>query len=107
MSTVRPLRGCQACGKVDDHPRHVADVLDGSNAAASQEAIRAATAAAMEHGPDVVAAVLPPLLDGATYYRHLDCCAEAGCPDGSCAAVMRGADGRTGQALVDYIVKGK
>lgn len=25
--------------------------------------------------------------DGSTFTRHLDCCAEAGCPDGSCTAI--------------------
>ena len=43
------------------------------------------------------------LADGGTLIRHLDCCREAGCPDGSCDVVTAGAEDLRGAALVNHL----
>lgn len=35
--------------------------------------------------------------------RHMDCCREVGCPDGSCVAVTEGAEGLRGLDLLEHI----
>lgn len=38
--------------------------------------------------------------------RHMDCCREAGCPDGSCdQLVAAGAEDLRGPALVEYLMR--
>lgn len=35
--------------------------------------------------------------------RHLDCCRDAGCPDGTCNVVTDGAEGQTGADLLGHL----
>ena len=49
--------------------------------------------------------VIGDLLDGSTTLRHMDCCREAGCPDGSCGEVTKGAESKRGAALVRHLTK--
>lgn len=44
--------------------------------------------------------------DGSTQLRHLDCCASAGCPDGSCDQTVADSGGLTGEKLIAYLTKG-
>jgi hypothetical protein len=98
----RPLRVCDLCGGVDDHPRHVIagqyvgvftppdDVLD-----------KVMTSAPEAQRGELVRA----LLDTTSSDRHLDCCRDAGCPDGSCNLVTEGAEGLTGAQLLDHLTE--
>lgn len=38
--------------------------------------------------------------------KHLDCCAAAGCPDGTCPDLLDGADGKTGADLLRHLLEG-
>ena len=44
--------------------------------------------------------------DGSTTDRHIDCCAAAGCADGSCDTVLAGAGDKRGDALVKHLTGG-
>lgn len=80
------LRVCDVCGQVDDHPRHVfagpvgyfevndqlaESILDSELASADKNRI------------------YREVLDTSVQQRHMDCCAEAGCPDGSCNQIIQ------------------
>jgi hypothetical protein len=84
----RPLRVCDLCGGVDDHPRHsLAGTVPG----------QAAWPAPSE---DVVNQVLEA--------APADCCAAAGCPadgESNCAYRIAGAEGKTGRALLNHLTK--
>jgi hypothetical protein len=97
----RPLRVCDLCGGVDDHPRHViAGQVDGAFRP-SDGALDNVLASAPE---DQRAELVRALLDTTSSDRHLDCCREAGCPDGSCDFVTAGAEGKTGADLLDHLI---
>jgi hypothetical protein len=95
----RPLRVCDLCGGVDDHPRHVlaggegfakpgADIVDRvlANAPADQRA-----------------RLVDELLDTHASDRHMDCCRTAGCPDGTCNTQTAGAENLRGGALLTHL----
>jgi hypothetical protein len=46
------------------------------------------------------------LKDDNTTMRHMDCCRQAGCPDGTCDEITKGAETKTGDALLRHIKKG-
>lgn len=94
----RPLRVCDLCGGVDDHPRHVitgqdfpkppADIVDR----------------VLENAPaDKRAFLLGELLDTNASDRHMDCCRVAGCPDGICDAQTAGVEELRGGALLTHL----
>jgi hypothetical protein len=103
----RPIRGCDVCGGVDDHPRHV---FTGANAPANQEALKAV----LDNeslASDVKSYVIAALTDTTLQERHMDCCASSGCPDGSCTAIHASTSAPAdqplvGQALLSYIESG-
>lgn len=41
--------------------------------------------------------------DGGTQMRHMDCCREAGCPDGTCVEVTAGAEELRGDELLEHL----
>ena len=43
--------------------------------------------------------------DGGTLMRHMDCCREAGCPDGTCDEVTAGAEDLRGDELVQHLTR--
>jgi len=45
------------------------------------------------------------LADGGTHTRHMDCCREAGCPDGTCDEVTKGAEKLRGDELVQHLTR--
>jgi hypothetical protein len=99
----RPIRMCDSCGGVDDHPRHVfAYALgDGSTpAAVGRKALENARAIS----PEVETAVLYEVQDSRTTMKHMDCCRADGCPDGTCNLVTQGAESLKGLELVDHLV---
>jgi hypothetical protein len=96
------LRVCDLCGGVDDHPRHVlvGDVAD-SFPAPSDEIIGRVSELA---GDVDRGRLLRDLMDTTSSDRHLDCCAAAGCPDGTCDRQVEGAGSKTGKAMVAHLM---
>lgn len=91
MPDVRPLRYCDVCGELDDHPRHVVSVPAGTpGAVPSQEFLDS-----LPPGPvSAVAQLIAPT----TVIRHLNCCADAGCQ--VCAITEEATAGARGSELV-------
>lgn len=78
-SEDRPLRVCDLCGGVDDHPRHViAGSTSGIFTRPSDEIINRVLTTAPEEDR---ARLLGDLTDTGSSDRHLDCCRDAGCPE--------------------------
>lgn len=98
----RLVRVCDLCGGVDDHPRHVVagDPGIGPPDPELVQRILNADNVASEDKP----ALLADLYDTALLLRHLDCCREAGCPDGTCDAQTAGAGSKTGKAMLDHLM---
>jgi hypothetical protein len=90
----RPLRYCDVCGGLDDHPRHV-QVLrrDMPDFRPTTEFLDG-----LESGP---VSALAQLVDGRTRVAHLDCCAAQGCP--LCSETEQETAGRRGQDLIDHL----
>jgi hypothetical protein len=102
MAETRPMRICDVCGQVDDHPRHVIAYADGDGVTSPEVALKAIELA----GPlGVAAEVMAQISDGSTIMRHMDCCRVVGCPDGTCAEVTAGAEDKTGNALLKHLTK--
>jgi hypothetical protein len=93
----RPLRFCDLCGGLDDHPRHVKqlppEATDGSPDAAVIAGIKNANEAPMEAVRQLYAENLQ--------VRHMDCCAAAGCE--TCEATEADYGERRGQELIAYL----
>jgi hypothetical protein len=103
MAEKRPMRMCDSCGGVDDHPRHVFGHAPGdavTNAAVAALAVRNAA-------PEDAAAIIAQVQDTSTVMKHMDCCRTDGCPDGTCNEVTAGAEDKRGAALVRHLTKGK
>lgn len=77
----RPLRVCDVCGQIDDHPRHT--FVDVPEKFQVNEAAQLAVFD-LDAPADVKIRLLEEIADTSTQQRHMDCCREAGCPDGSC-----------------------
>jgi hypothetical protein len=99
MSEQRPKRMCDSCGQVDDHPRHVFATAPGDSQSLAEVAAKAIEAASAEDRPAIIAQAQ----DTSTTMKHMDCCRTDGCPDGTCAQVTAGAEGKTGNALVKHL----
>lgn len=97
----RLLRVCDICGGVDDHPRHIiaGAVRDTFPRVADHVVDQVLANAPEEHR----SRLLRDLLDTGSSDRHLDCCREAGCPDGSCSIVTAGAEQLRGPELLDFL----
>lgn len=101
----RPTRMCDVCGGVDDHPRHVFAHAPGDGQ--SDYEVGLAALDSVKDDPEARKAVLDHLKDNATTMRHMDCCREAGCPDGTCNQVTAGAENKKGDALVKHLTSQK
>jgi hypothetical protein len=78
----RPLRVCDLCGGVDDHPRHsFGGPLAGVFPAPSDEMVSTVLAAAPEGDRG---RLLRELMDTGSLELHKDCCRDRGCPTGQC-----------------------
>jgi hypothetical protein len=97
----RLVRICDLCGGVDDHPRHV---IHGDPGDPPDQAVVARLLADDGLDPDLKAALLADLYDTTLQLRHLDCCADAGCPDGTCVTQTAGAKGKTGAAMLTHLM---
>lgn len=90
----RPIRYCDLCGGLDDHPRHVIAVPAGG--AAPNEVL-----ASVDGGP---ASAVAELLNDRVLIRHIDCCAAAGCE--VCQATEAVTNGARGEQLLSAIEAG-
>lgn len=99
----RILRVCDLCGGVDDHPRHVIAGADpgGAYGAPSDAVVSRVLTLAPS---DERVRLLRDLMDLSTSDRHLDCCAAAGCPTGTCPQQIADAEGKTGAALLKHLM---
>lgn len=97
----RVLRVCDLCGGVDDHPRHVIAGTDQDAFTRPSEEIIAKVIASAP--PEEVGRLVGELVDRTASDRHLDCCAAAGCPTGTCGPQVAGAPG-VGQQMLDHLV---
>ena len=98
----RPLRVCDLCGAVDDHPRHVLSGGDGwprPDRTIVDKVMAAAPA-------DQRARLVDELLDTGVSDRHMDCCRAAGCPDGTCNTQTAGAEMLRGAGLLAHLMGG-
>lgn len=104
----RPVRVCDACGVVDDHPRHsFAGTIPGQEITGppDEEVLnRMLETAPVADRSRLVGA----LMDRSTIDRHLDCCREVGCPlsaddPHNCANKTAGAEELRGRKLVAHI----
>lgn len=99
----RPLRSCDACGIIDDHPRHVFDALNsGMEFAVNTDAVQAAYDNKDLDGRTLVT-IVRDLEDVSVIQRHMDCCREAGCPTGDCDSMPKKMHELRGYALVEAI----
>jgi len=98
---LRPMRVCEVCGGYDDHPRHVVESVNGEVGVPSAEVID--TMVQNEASGQAIAEAMDPT----TQMRHLDCCRDAGCPDGSCETQLEGAEGKTGKELLTFLLRGQ
>lgn len=97
----RPLRGCPLCGGVDDHPRHVIGKGVLSKTRPDDEVVNKVIASVPEADRG---RVLFELFGTRGQSRHIDCCREAGCPDGSCNRLTADAETLRGAALLSHLV---
>ena len=96
----RPVRMCDVCGGVDDHPRHVFAHAPGDGETNNDVAAAALAAAGADS-----AAIIGHIRDNTTTMRHMDCCRDAGCPDGTCNEVTQGAEQLRGPDLVNHLTQ--
>lgn len=90
----RPLRYCDICGGLDDHPRHVRTVgRDEPDFRPSQEFLDG-----LQSAPT---SALAQLINPRVRVAHMDCCAAAGCP--TCTTTEVENAGRRGVELVEHL----
>lgn len=95
----RPLRFCDLCGGLDDHPRHVTDYHPDEEVAGKPDDEWLA-------GVDLSGApieAVQQLLSGNKRVRHMDCCAAQGCP--TCLDTEAENSGLRGQELIDHLAE--
>jgi hypothetical protein len=98
----RAVQVCDACGGVDDHPRHsIAGSVEGAHPPPTPDMLRRVMDAAPAGDED---RLIADLLDTGSTTRHLDCCRDAGCE--SCAEQLGDWDGKTGAAMLRHLTRG-
>lgn len=105
---ARPVRMCDVCGGVDDHPRHVVGYAtppegQAGDGRSADEVASIAITNAQGLGGDAVQQIVGQIRDDTTTMRHMDCCREVGCPDGTCNQVTAGAENLRGSDLVGHL----
>ena len=82
QAEVRPLRICDVCGQVDDHPRHLV-MYAPDTVPVNQEHLASVIAMDGVSAEDK-ASIIADIIDTTTQYRHMDCCRSLGCvPEGA------------------------
>lgn len=84
----RPLRGCDICGGVDDHPRHAiagdANLAPPAHASVVEATLRNLDRLGLTDGDPERTRILDSILNTAVVDFHMDCCRANGCPTGTC-----------------------
>lgn len=108
-SDLPPFRPCDLCGGVDQDPRHsFAGLVHGTtnehfepDAEVREKII--ANIDAQKLSSSEAFAVRQAFEDTTSSDRHIDCCAEAGCPNagkpGDCGPTAEAAAGKTGEGM--------
>lgn len=102
----RALRVCDACGGVDDHPRHAILGAPDQFAAPDPELVETVLANIEALGEAAAPArgrLLRDLMSLATVDLHMDCCRARGCPTGACDQVTAGAEDARGADLLAHV----
>lgn len=94
----RPLRLCDVCGGLDDHPRHVTTHAPDSTDGRPTADIVAAT-----DGKTIPSGALIDFASRTVSVRHMDCCAAQGCE--VCTETEAANGGKRGQKLIDHLDK--
>jgi len=102
ISPDRALRICDVCGGVDDHPRHV--LAAGVGEIPVNEDNLKKVLADNTLDVDDKARIVADIIDTTTQLRHLDCCRNIGCPDGSCDIIVPHGTNVIGAEMLDHIV---
>jgi len=102
---AREKRICDACGQVDTAPRHVF-AEDPANPLEVNEAFVEAVNGRSDVSRAEKRLIIMDLRDRTLQMRHMDCCAEAGCPDGTCDSIVDAAGGLQNDELVTFITEG-
>jgi hypothetical protein len=107
----RALKVCDACGGVDDHPRHMILGPPDTAVTPTADVVNAVfdNLARLKALPEDRNRLLAELYDTAAIERHLDCCREAGCPipagePGSCYDQTAGAEDKRGGELLEHLM---
>lgn len=102
VAPERHMRLCEACGGVDDDPRHVIATRPGDSAVTPANMLREAIAAGLGD------AGVAEAVDNSTTVLHFACCAQRGCPDGTCNAILASApkNAQSGAKLLAHIQSG-
>lgn len=96
----RILRVCDACGGVDDHPRHTLTGPPDAFDAVPDEIVTKV----LDNAPaDERVRLLRDLQDTSSIELHRDCCRARGCPDGDCDRLTAGAEDLRGADLLDHL----
>ena len=101
ISPDRPLRICDVCGGVDDHARHVLAAGVGEIPVNQENLSKVLADTTLD--PDTKAALVADIIDTTTQLRHIDCCRNIGCPDGTCNIVLPAHVALTGAEQLEYI----
>lgn len=105
-SETRPMRLCDSCGQVDDHPRHVLATAEGESPTSAEVQAKALQAA--RDNDELFAGILEQIKDTSTTVKHMDCCAADGCA--VCRDVLAAAgvpEGTIGSKLQKALTSGK
>jgi hypothetical protein len=98
-----PTRVCDACGGVDDHPRHT---YGGHGSGRFQSARPEAVAAVLGNtalSDEEKALHVADLTDLSSLALHYDCCRSMGCPTGTCDVLTTGVEEQRGGELRGHI----
>jgi hypothetical protein len=98
MPEERPLRVCDVCGTVDDHPR-VRHMLDPESVNVPTHLLKQ-VAQRTDIDPAVLDDALAELLDPVSACRHFDCCAGTGCAICRATVDAAHAHGKTGASML-------
>lgn len=96
------LRVCDACGQVDDGPRHT--IEGGPGVPDRVEGVEVVDLL-LDQGyqQDTVKLAMRQIAEPGLYL-HLDCCAARGCPNGTCDVQLGGAEGLRDDELREHLM---
>ena len=98
ISPDRALRICDVCGGVDDHPRHTLAAGQGEIPVNQANLAKVLDDTSLSTADK--ARIVADIVDTTTQLRHMDCCRQVGCPDGTCNTLPAGL---SGSALLEHI----